>query len=712
MDYTPKPVDTSRVRLDGRLLALTETLARDAHETWARQRLGEGWTYGAQRDDAGKRHPCLVPYEELPESEKAYDRNLALQTIRVLVALGYHVEPPAAPALDALQPDGAARVRRLGEQHLKAGEPLLAYDVVSQALAAFPDDVRLRQLQGLALARSGATERARSILEALRQEGHADEESLGGLARTYKDLWEAASAPAQRARHLAEAARLYRESYEATGGIWTGINAATLGLLLGERAGARRIAAEVAGKTDPATADDPYWAWATLAEAALIVEDWERARRHYAKAAAIGRRRPGDLASTRRNALLLLRHFRRDRRWLDAVLPVPATVVFTGHMIDRPGRRPPRFPPAREGAVARAIAAALEACDGRVGYAAAACGSDILFHEALAERGGESHVILPFRAEQFRRESVDVAPGWSERFERVLARATEVVTVSAEAFAGGGAFRYGDLVLHGLARMHAERLGGALAGLAVWDGRAGDGPGGTAWAVEAWRATGTPMAVIDTAGAVARPVPRRRVARRRGTRDIVAMLFGDAVGFSKLAEPEIPRFVTHFLGLVADCFRRARVTPLMKNTWGDGLYIVFADAGDAVRYAMALRDRVVATKWAAHGLPANLSLRIALHAGPTFTCFDPVIRRRNWVGTHVSRAARIEPVTPPGEVYASQAFAALASSRPGGHFGFDYVGQLPLAKGYGTFATYHVRRRTGHVRRRTGGRGATMSRHG
>jgi len=172
---------------------------------------------------------------------------------------------------------------------------------------------------------------------------------------------------------------------------------------------------------------------------------------------------------------------------------------------------------------------------------------------------------------------------------------------------------------------------------------------------------------------------------------VVAMLFADAVGFSKLTEPEIPRFVAHYLGLVAAVFSATRVTPLTKNTWGDGLYVVFADVAEAARYAMALRDRMAATDWRRHGLPAELNLRIALHAGPVFTCLDPVIRRRNWVGTHVSRAARIEPVTPPGEVYVSQAFAALVSSQPGRRYRFDYVGQLPLAKGYGAFATYHMR---------------------
>ena len=93
------------------------------------------------------------------------------------------------------------------------------------------------------------------------------------------------------------------------------------------------------------------------------------------------------------------------------------------------------------------------------------------------------------------------------------------------------------------------------------------------------------------------------------------------------------------------------------------------------------------------GLPKDLNLRIALHAGPVYSCIDPVIGQPTFTGTHVSRAARMEPITPPGQVYASQPFAALAAAQFVAEFTCDYVGQTPLAKGYGTFPTYHVRRK-------------------
>ena len=90
--YEPKPVDTSSVRLPEDLCALTERIAENVHEVWAKGRMEAGWRYGEKRDDAKKETPCLVPYGELPESEKEYDRNTALETVRLILALGYRIE--------------------------------------------------------------------------------------------------------------------------------------------------------------------------------------------------------------------------------------------------------------------------------------------------------------------------------------------------------------------------------------------------------------------------------------------------------------------------------------------------------------------------------------------------------------------------------------------------------------------------------------------
>lgn len=92
MPYQPKPLDTSAVALPEELVALTEYLAENAHDLWAAQRMADGWQYGPQRDDARKLHPCLVPYSDLPDAEKQYDRSAAMETLKAILLLGYRIE--------------------------------------------------------------------------------------------------------------------------------------------------------------------------------------------------------------------------------------------------------------------------------------------------------------------------------------------------------------------------------------------------------------------------------------------------------------------------------------------------------------------------------------------------------------------------------------------------------------------------------------------
>lgn len=90
--YTPHPVDTSDVELSEELRMLTEELARNVHDIWALGRMNDGWTYGPERNDTLKHHPCLVDYNDLPESEKEYDRNTAMETLKTILKLGWGIE--------------------------------------------------------------------------------------------------------------------------------------------------------------------------------------------------------------------------------------------------------------------------------------------------------------------------------------------------------------------------------------------------------------------------------------------------------------------------------------------------------------------------------------------------------------------------------------------------------------------------------------------
>ena len=89
--YKPEPIDLTNIELPKDLNALVEIIAKNVHEVWASERIKEGWTYGPIRNDKNKTTPCLVPYDELPESEKEYDRKTAFETLKLVVKLGYKI---------------------------------------------------------------------------------------------------------------------------------------------------------------------------------------------------------------------------------------------------------------------------------------------------------------------------------------------------------------------------------------------------------------------------------------------------------------------------------------------------------------------------------------------------------------------------------------------------------------------------------------------
>lgn len=90
-DYIPTPIDTQSISLPKELNSLVEEMSKNVHEVWSAGRMKDGWTYGEERNDAEKKHPCLVPYEELSEEEKRYDRNTSLETLKLIIKLGFKI---------------------------------------------------------------------------------------------------------------------------------------------------------------------------------------------------------------------------------------------------------------------------------------------------------------------------------------------------------------------------------------------------------------------------------------------------------------------------------------------------------------------------------------------------------------------------------------------------------------------------------------------
>lgn len=588
---------------------------------------------------------------------------------------------------------------------LSAGEFLTAYDAARSAVEVHPDDAWLQQRMALALAQMGSSARAQAILNGLAATDPTNRETLSILGRTYKDEWCADPANEKLLRLSFDH---YNRAFEVEPpDSYPGINAATIALLLKETSKAKQIATMVL-EICQKQADD-YWKLATVAEALVILGDIEGAKRAYRAAVASEQDNLRAYSSTRKQARALSRQLYGRSDTFDDCFPIPKLVVFSGHMIDAPDRRTPRFPQEKEGEIKALLERQLAAMNAGIGFCSAASGSDILFLEAMIARGATFHLVLPWPAEEFVKTSVAPAANgaWVKRFENVLDRAASI-RILGQLYMPGSAtgFEYCNLAMCGLARIFARSLDLEITPLAVWDGYTG-APGGTGSFVRYWRNHRVPVKVIPIATKPPSMLADTETfdvdetnsddefeawVRASGRQEIKAIMFADVVGYSKLPETIIPKYVAQFNQRVSRLIAESPAAPVNCNTWGDGLFFVFNGVEDAGRFALDLRDLVISTDWVELGLPHQLNIRIGIHAGPVYVNFDPVIRQISFTGAHVSRAARIEPVTHEGEVFASEEFAALAAADESKGFSCDLVGTTALAKSYGLFRVYSLER--------------------
>jgi class 3 adenylate cyclase len=575
----------------------------------------------------------------------------------------------------------------------RRGELLLAVDVAERGLAEHPDDVWLKHRAVLALARSGSTAAAARRYQVFGLSAVEDEDIAALGARIAKDQALAFEGPRRR-QLAARAAASYESIFGRTAGYYPAVNAATLSLIAGEGDRAQALARRVLQMLSNGN-EDSYYAAASEAEAHLILGDHQSAREALERAAAVHGADHGALATTRRQLRIICRITRSDPEILSP-LSGPTVAHYCGHRIAAAGEKG-RFRADAEQAAAAEIAAEVDRNSPGYAYGSLASGGDILWAEALLERGCGLHVVLPFALDEFIRHSV--APsgsGWVDRFHRCLAAAQDVKYATDDAFLDDDVlYRHGAELAMGLALLRARYLDATARQFALWDGGEARGDAGTAIDVETWRRSGRPASIIAPDGELESPHDSLRPEPRASRRVIRAMLFADVKGFSKLTDEELPGFAQRVLGAFAEVLDRHRDAVEHQNTWGDALYVVLSDAPSASACALDLQAGMTGLNLETEGLPAQLALRLGAHIGPVFPTHDPVIDGPAFMGSHVSRTARIEPVTPPGEVYVTEPFAAALAL--GGHdeFGFDYVGHMPAAKDFGRLRMYRLWRRTG-----------------
>jgi len=644
---------------------------------------------------------------------------------------------------------------RLGETADKLGQSMFAHDVLKEGLEYFPENLRLTQLYALSLIKCGFLNRARQILTGLVKKGHFDEETLGILGRVYKDMWVISGGAQGDTTYLEKSKNFYLKAFNKSRGYYSGINAASMSLMLGERENAGRLAKMVLKIClDRMSAGEKrdYWILATMGEGLLLLGDSEKALQYLKFAQRISGKNFSYLASTRKQ-MGLLKNYIDIEEEIFALLKVPPVVAFTGHMIDKPGRRPSRFPPDIEEDVKNAVCDVLERVNPGIGYSSAACGSDTLFLECMQTRKAETNIILPFVLEDFIHASVEFAGrAWVERVQRVLKRSTVLMATEGKYSGDDLLFDYANRIIMGKTLLRSELLETESVLIAVWDGKGSRKTGGTYDFITTWEDKKYPIEIIDInrisknrskqraermpdSGSVSDSGPspnvlletdspdNRRTSEEGETgqmnaegsvsdtlhspappvkltdtvkdvnRSVKAMLFADLAGFSALKEEQIPFFIKNYLGAIAQSLKNTKHKPIFKNIWGDALYFVYNDLISAAEYALELRDLLKKKDWKSLYLFEDLKIRIGLHVGPVFGAKEPILKKMNYFGRHVNRAARIEPITNPGNVYASEQFASLLVSHSQNLLECIYVGVIVLPKKFGTYPIYLVKRR-------------------
>lgn len=273
------------------------------------------------------------------------------------------------------------------------------------------DHNRVDQLLALSMSKSGSPEAALAHLDLAYRRNPDDAETAGILGGIYKALFK----KHQDSKYAILSRDTYVRNFSASKNYYTGINAATMSTIAGRAVQGREIANSVIASIENSASS--LWELATLGEAYLLIKNRERSVEYYVKARKLAGNDWGKVLSVH-NQLWLLNHYVAVPKEVLRIFAPPNVLAFAGHMVDAPNRATPRFPPSIEGKVKDAIKGAIRTLNASIGYSSLACGADILFAEAMAEEGGEMHVLMPFNKNDFVNTSLLFAgEHWVTRFE-------------------------------------------------------------------------------------------------------------------------------------------------------------------------------------------------------------------------------------------------------------------------------------------------------
>lgn len=621
-----------------------------------------------------RRNPHKVPqnYSTLPATleSKHYKRRLLLIDPETFGNRGETAITPARANAKSY----AARATAA----MQAGNYVHCYDLAQQARARGFDSPRLQYLSLLALVNAGSTALAWRRYNELGLRGdERDEDWLALKGRLLKDLALAGlsiETPAeQRFSSRAEqagvddsgkklhagflrAAQAYLAAHRLTGGHFTAINAATMFQLAGDSERARKLAQEVLAMLDETPADqteeiDRYYRCVTEAEASLLIGDLARARHSLGEADGLMRGNFNVRSRTRAQLHLLCEMHQLDQTLL-ALLSLPE-VIRVRRRGDSDWNAP--LPNAVLGAL---IFIVLD----RV--------ADLDAAEWLQVRGAHLHIVLPNeRGEVLAQWKTNFGDHSAERLQTLLEQAGDITV--ARGFLGSEQLWSRDYVgalADGLARLDSRRLGCEVRELFLDDAE-----------------TGKPL----VEELIPEPLPVQSL--RNQQRRFAGLIFADIVGFRRLHDEDLPRFWEVVMGSIARIVERFGTRVLFRSTWGDALHLVTEDATTAAEIAIAIQARFEELRATETGGLADIELRLAAHFAPVFAGHDPVVDTTMFYGSQLAFTARIEPITPPGMIFVTELFAARLVLDAPRRFNLEYVGELALAKLYGSYRIFSLR---------------------
>jgi len=580
--------------------------------------------------------------------------------------------------------------------YFRAGYYFKAFDEAMTTLSKYPDDVGLKHVAVLSLLRGGTLEAAEKLFDDFNLANETHEDILALSGRLVKGQIEELGARAGLDLYT-KAAMLYEKTYELARGSYSGVNAASLWYMAGDKARAEKIATEILhdDASMGANSQSEYYRFATRAECLYILGEEEGAKSALKSAIAVDPDNYGARASTLRQFEML----GGGKIPPCAVqLKVPSTLHYTGHLFHIGPLRVERSLTREETkTLSNDIRARLTRRPISSAYGALAAGVDILFAECLVELGIDLHVVLPVPVDDFKRLSVtSMGAYWEPRFDAALARAKSVrIILQDPGDFDGLDLKMGSLIAMGLARLTAQRLHTDPMQISVMDKESSDTTAaGTRYDIKTWHEAGGTTENIDWPHAsqikpdVQLPTPDRRFFR--------AMLFTDLKGYGRLPDRALPDIVTDIFTPMAERCQALKEPPLDMKTWGDGLFLVFETPHAAACAAFELMDVFKQSSAERAGGKRNeLELRIGVHFGPVWERQDPFTQSPNLYGRHVTTAARLEALAVPGSICVSENFAAMMAMIPKGEnqeFLCDYVGRATSQKEETEFSLYRLRK--------------------